>query len=105
MTDSSRVLTPDTCDSTRNGLLDNIVTLNPDFGVLTLAETRAAIDIVSTFTEVNLGIPTVSAESLECCDASVSTYLSSARAFEECINDVERFDSYLSLFSPPVTPP
>ena len=105
-TSSGRVLTPDTCDSTRTGLVGDIISLNPTFAGLSLVETRAAVDISgSTFTALDLMIPTVSAESLDCCDASVSAYLMSATAFEECINDVERFDSYLSLFSPPVTPP
>ena len=76
MTSSGRVLTPDTCDSIRNGLIGSIIGINPTFSGLSLVETRAAVDISgSTFTAVDLQIPTVSAESLECCDASVSAYL------------------------------
>ena len=94
-TSSGQTITPDTCDSIRTGLVGRMIDVNPSFNGLTLTETRAAVDLVSTFTAVNFGVPTVSAESLASCDASVSVYLSSATAFEECINDVERFDSYL----------
>ena len=98
-TSSGQVLTPDICDGVRTGLVGRIVDANPTFAGLTLTETRAAVDLVSTFTAVNFGVPTVSAESLASCDASVSVYLSSATAFEECINDVERFDAYLLALS------
>jgi len=59
-TSNGQVLAPDTCDSIRTGRVGQIVALNPTFSGLTLTETRAAVDLVSTFTAVNLGIPTVS---------------------------------------------
>lgn len=59
-TSNGQVLAPDTCDSIRTGRVGQIVAFNPTFSGLTLTETRAAVDLVSTFTAVNLGIPTVS---------------------------------------------
>lgn len=59
-TSNGRVLAPDTCDSIRAGLVGQMTAINPSFGGLSLTETRAAVDFVSSFTAVILGIPSVS---------------------------------------------
>jgi hypothetical protein len=91
-------LTPENCGSVRSGLMDRVGASNSALAGLTLEQLRAdTTAIVNYLPDVDLGIPTLSSEALAACSGDIiSTSLVVSEAFEQCINDVEDFDLYLT---------
>ena len=91
-------LTPENCASVRSGLMDRVGASNSALAGLTLEQLRAETTaIINYLPDVDLGIPTLSSEALAACSGDgISASLAVSEAFEQCINDVEDFDLYLT---------
>ena len=95
---NGRSLTSDNCADVAFGLLGRVVESNPDYlEGHDLEEVRArTTSVVNHTPDYSFSIPSVSEEALACCDAGVGASLYSLHDYEQCVNDVEDFDLYLS---------
>lgn len=96
-TSTGRSLSPANCASVRSGLMARLGEANPALEGLSLEDLRFTVLSVVNYTpDVTLSVPTLNDEALAACGGDTSDTFAATAEYEQCINDVEDFDAYLS---------